>query len=124
MTKAERGLKRLCQGCGARFYDLLRDPILCPKCGATFNPLAFLKPRRSRAAAKAPPPPPPPPEPAPSTAAPADEAKAVDETEDIGKDKSDENDDVIEDASELGGDGDDVSEVMEGAENPSTEEER
>jgi uncharacterized protein (TIGR02300 family) len=33
-VKAMRGSKRVCQACGARFYDLLRDPIVCPSCGA------------------------------------------------------------------------------------------
>src|SRR5262245_23589154 len=33
-TKAERGTKRTCQNpeCGSRFYDLNRDPIVCPIC--------------------------------------------------------------------------------------------
>jgi len=33
-TKAARGTKRTCQSqdCGARFYDLNRDPIVCPMC--------------------------------------------------------------------------------------------
>ena len=33
MGKPELGLKCLCVGCGARFYDLLRAPAVCPKCG-------------------------------------------------------------------------------------------
>jgi uncharacterized protein (TIGR02300 family) len=33
MTKPELGTKRLCARCGARFYDLLHSPIVCPKCG-------------------------------------------------------------------------------------------
>lgn len=32
MIKPSWGLKRLCQGCGAHFYDLKRRPIVCPKC--------------------------------------------------------------------------------------------
>ena len=34
-----RGMKRTCQNqsCGQRFYDLERDPIMCPMCGATYN---------------------------------------------------------------------------------------
>ena len=37
-TKAERGTKRTCQNpeCGSRFYDLNRDPITCPVCGAVY----------------------------------------------------------------------------------------
>jgi len=36
--KAMRGTKRTCQSgsCGARFYDLGRDPIVCPICGSTY----------------------------------------------------------------------------------------
>jgi uncharacterized protein (TIGR02300 family) len=38
-TKQERGTKRTCQNaaCGQRFYDLTRDPIMCPMCGANYN---------------------------------------------------------------------------------------
>lgn len=32
----ERGTKRTCQDCQARFYDLARTPAICPKCGATY----------------------------------------------------------------------------------------
>ncbi|MEM8752914.1 MAG: TIGR02300 family protein [Pseudomonadota bacterium] len=38
MPKDEWGVKRLCAACGARFYDLQRDPVDCPKCGATYAP--------------------------------------------------------------------------------------
>ena len=34
--KALRGTKRTCQACEARFYDLGRDPIICPRCGADY----------------------------------------------------------------------------------------
>jgi uncharacterized protein (TIGR02300 family) len=36
--KAARGTKRTCQSgsCGSRFYDLGRDPIVCPICGTTY----------------------------------------------------------------------------------------
>lgn len=36
MVKAELGTKRTCPSCGARFYDLLKSPIVCPKCGVSF----------------------------------------------------------------------------------------
>jgi uncharacterized protein (TIGR02300 family) len=36
-SKAARGTKRTCQSCGARFYDLNRDPIICPICGAEYR---------------------------------------------------------------------------------------
>lgn len=37
MAKPELGTKRQCRSCSNRFYDLDRDPILCPKCGAVFQ---------------------------------------------------------------------------------------
>jgi uncharacterized protein (TIGR02300 family) len=48
VAKPELGSKRQCQNCGAKFFDLNKDPILCPKCGTTFQP-----PAMSRAAARA-----------------------------------------------------------------------
>jgi uncharacterized protein (TIGR02300 family) len=36
-TKALRGTKRVCQGCETRFYDLARDRIVCPSCGADYK---------------------------------------------------------------------------------------
>jgi uncharacterized protein (TIGR02300 family) len=38
-TKADRGTKRSCQNssCSARFYDLNRDPIVCPICGTAYH---------------------------------------------------------------------------------------
>jgi uncharacterized protein (TIGR02300 family) len=37
-TKQARGTKRTCQNpeCGSRFYDLDRDPIVCPICESTY----------------------------------------------------------------------------------------
>jgi uncharacterized protein (TIGR02300 family) len=37
-TNKDRGTKRTCQNgeCGARFYDLNRNPIVCPICGAKY----------------------------------------------------------------------------------------
>ena len=61
MVKAAWGAKRTCQGCSARFYDLNKDPIICPKCGHAHDADDFVKARRTRAlpaveAKKAPPP--------------------------------------------------------------------
>ncbi len=50
MAKPEWGRKRICYSCGSVFYDLHRDPIVCPKCDAKFDPEAILKSRRSRVA--------------------------------------------------------------------------
>ncbi len=35
--KAERGTKRVCQSCGSKFYDLSRDPIVCPVCQSVYQ---------------------------------------------------------------------------------------
>jgi uncharacterized protein (TIGR02300 family) len=32
VAKPELGTKRLCANCAAKFYDLNKDPIVCPKC--------------------------------------------------------------------------------------------
>jgi uncharacterized protein (TIGR02300 family) len=32
MAKPELGTKRVCVSCGARFYDLGKQPAICPKC--------------------------------------------------------------------------------------------
>jgi len=32
VAKPELGTKRLCGNCAAKFYDLGKDPIVCPKC--------------------------------------------------------------------------------------------
>lgn len=50
MAKPELGAKRQCQSCGAKFYDLNKDPIICPKCGATYTAAAMPAPVRGRAA--------------------------------------------------------------------------
>ncbi len=36
-TKAERGTKRVCLSCGGKFYDLMRDPIICPLCQSVYQ---------------------------------------------------------------------------------------
>jgi uncharacterized protein (TIGR02300 family) len=46
MAKPELGTKRVCVSCGARFYDLTRQPAVCPKCG-TEQPAEQPRPRRT-----------------------------------------------------------------------------
>jgi uncharacterized protein (TIGR02300 family) len=48
MAKPELGMKRLCVACGAKFYDLMKAPAVCPKCG-TEQPAEQPRPRRSNA---------------------------------------------------------------------------
>jgi len=38
VAKPELGTKRHCGNCGAKFYDLCKDPIVCPKCATVFAP--------------------------------------------------------------------------------------
>jgi uncharacterized protein (TIGR02300 family) len=47
VAKPELGTKRLCSSCGAKFYDLSKDPIVCPKCHTTM-PLAAIATSRAR----------------------------------------------------------------------------
>jgi uncharacterized protein (TIGR02300 family) len=49
VAKPELGIKRQCANCGAKFYDLAKTPILCPKCGTVFEVTATAR----RTAAKA-----------------------------------------------------------------------
>jgi uncharacterized protein (TIGR02300 family) len=126
VAKAEWGMKRTCPNCGTRYYDMRRDPIVCPHCGSPFDPEALLKTRRTRAAA------------APVAAEPetdeeiepdlggdeqpeAVEADAALPTDDADEDEDEaeeadadeEDEEVLEDASELGEDEDDMAEVIE-----------
>ncbi|MFQ6017235.1 MAG: TIGR02300 family protein [Kiloniellaceae bacterium] len=119
MAKPEWGTKRICQHCGAKFYDLHCSPIVCPNCDTEFDPEALLKSRRSRNAAPA--------KPAVPAAAAAKAKKAELETSFPEADialaeaetkltvlpEEDEDDaSMIEDAAELGEDKDDVAEVV------------
>src|SRR5579864_6965976 len=114
LAKPEWGTKRICPSCGARYYDLMRDPIVCPKCSTPFDPEALLRARRSRPAA-----------PVEKQLEPvgAEELEPDTETEDIEAVEEDEEDEavaveegeeedeeLIEDASELGEDEDDMAE--------------
>ena len=48
MVKPDLGIKRVCPSCAARFYDLQKRPIECPKCEFTFEPESLLRQRRPR----------------------------------------------------------------------------
>ena len=100
MAKPEWGTKRRCTNCATVFYDLKKDPIICPRCQTVHQPELLLKPRRGRPEEKVVPKPKPVPE----------EAEVVVATEEAA-----EEEDFIEDASELGEDEDDMAEVIEGA---------
>ena len=95
MAKAELGMKLTCESCGARFYDLNKQPGICPKCGtANARPVIFkasrarVEDKKAPVAVKAPPKP-----------APADEDEAPEAADDDEEDEA-----VIEDTSDLGED--------------------
>ncbi len=140
MAKPEWGNKRICQSCGAPFYDLQRDPIVCPKCSAVFDLESVLKSRRPRgqpadsaakakekkeepAAEETPADQPEKPEKEPEAAAekPGADADADGDApeDDAPKGEGDvpaaaaDDDSVPEDASDLGDDDDDVAEVVD-----------
>ena len=50
MAKPELGTKRLCAGCGVKFYDLGKTPIVCPKCATVYE---VAPPPRGRSDARA-----------------------------------------------------------------------
>jgi uncharacterized protein (TIGR02300 family) len=52
VAKPELGTKRLCTNCGAKFYDLSKDPIVCPKCHTVLE-LAAVSARSRPEAARA-----------------------------------------------------------------------
>ncbi|MCZ6610972.1 MAG: TIGR02300 family protein [Alphaproteobacteria bacterium] len=117
MAKAEWGTKHICQECGAKFYDMRRAKIICPKCHTVFQ-IAPPKPKRVQPVSK---------EPA-KEAKPAvepagikeavaggGETDAIDELKDAGAeddDIDDDDEDVIEDTSDLGNDDDDMPDVI------------
>ena len=120
MAKPEWGTKRICPSCGARYYDLMREPVLCPKCSTPFDPEAFLKSRRARPA------PPVEKELEPvgadelDTELETEEADAAEEEEEEEavplEEAEEEDEELLEDASELGEDEDDMAEVIENVE--------
>ena len=111
VAKPEWGSKRICQSCGSKFYDFDKEPIVCPSCGATFDPEAILKSRRGK--------PLPPKEKVRPGKSKADEAHdaAVMDDDEIELDEEESSDeDVVEDSSDLGDDEDlevDVDEEKE-----------
>ena len=116
MAKVEWGTKRSCQECGAKFYDMRRAEIICPKCDAVFQ-IAPPKAKRAQPAAKE----------TVKQAKPAaepdgikgadsggGETDAIDELKDAGTgDDQIDDEAVIEDTSDLGNDDDDVADVIQ-----------
>lgn len=95
MAQPELGSKRVCVSCGARFYDLNKEPAVCPKCGAD-QPAEV--PRLKRAGDI--------PAPVPVKAPKPTEESDDDIDLDTG---DDDDDDAIEDTADLDDDADDIS---------------
>lgn len=114
MTDPKWGTKRTCQSCGAKFYDLRRDPIICPKCEEVFEPETEPRPRKRGRTAKA--------DVKSAVIKEVTEAPETEATEEVpdlevvveDADDVDDDEDLIEDTSDLGEDDDDVAEVMGG----------
>jgi len=99
VAKPDWGKKLTCPSCGARFYNLNKEPATCPKCEATVEIQPVLKPRRTPAEA---------PKPKKVVKKVSDDDDDVDALLD-----DDDDDDLIEDTSDLDDDDDDVAEVKE-----------
>ena len=84
----------------------MRDPITCPNCGVAIDPTAGSKSRRSRAA---------PTKPVVVTAPIPKDTTDPDESVAVAEDEDDDNS-VLEEPSDLGDVGDDVSEVADSVE--------
>ncbi len=118
VAKPEWGTKRICPSCGTRYYDLLREPVVCPKCATPYDPEAFLRSRRARPAA------PVEKEVEPVGAEDVDteieteEAETAEEEEEAVplEEAEEEEEEILEDASELGEDEDDMAEVIDNVE--------
>ena len=113
MAKPEWGTKRICPSCGTRYYDLMREQVVCPKCSTPYDPEAFLKARRSRPVA-----------PVEKELAPVGDDVETEDVETVEDDEAvplaagdeEEEEELIEDASELGEDEDDMAEVIDNVE--------
>jgi len=90
LPKADLGDKHLCEGCGAKFYDMKKTPPTCPACGAVVE---LETKRKSRAA----------------PAAPAAKKKPL-----VAKPKDDVDDDdiVVDDIEDIEDDDDDAADLL------------
>jgi len=112
VVKASWGTKRTCQNCAARFYDLNKSPIKCPKCGREHDREDFVKVRRGRGAAAAA---------AAGTAAAAAAAKALlaksKKVEEVATDEEagdlEADDEALEDTDDLADETDDIEVEVE-----------
>ncbi len=50
MNTSDRGLKHVCPECATKYYDLRKEVVACPRCGA--KPLAAKVPKAAQPARK------------------------------------------------------------------------
>ncbi len=86
MAKTDLGEKRVCAECDAKFFDLKKRPVVCPKCGFSFDPDAATR----RSVRKA---------------APEEQAQETEKEETEATDSDDQDDSETEDEKELSLDG-------------------
>lgn len=48
MTDVDLGHKRRCVNCASAFFDLWKNPIVCPKCGSIVESIAAKGSKKSR----------------------------------------------------------------------------
>ena len=118
MAKAKWGTKRTCLSCGKKFYDMRRDPIVCPGCDTPFELNTSTRSRHQRSTADAAPPATETEEKSEPAAGDGDMAAIEDEDTDSDVGLNEEAAETIEDPVELGEDDDDIAEVIEGMEEP------
>src|SRR5712672_3592614 len=111
LNKPDLGTKRVCPSCAARFYDLQKRPIECPKCAFAFEPEMLLKQRRTRV-----------PEPVKPVVAEAEDEEA-EETEDEEAEEGVEAEPVVEADAEAEGEEGEPAAAEEPAEAEEFEEE-
>ena len=109
VTKAKLGNKLTCSNCGAKFYDLKKKQPVCPRCGEDYV-VQKTKTRRSAPAVE----PAPAPAPDPIETTDGEDGLITSELADelLEDDEEGEEDAVIEDTSEIGGDEEDIGEVI------------
>ena len=98
MIKAEWGSKRQCPKCGTRFYDLMNeDPVTCINCGNAWVPEPILKSKQTLSF---------------ETSKPEGEASQQPALENDDLDIDADADESADDSVDLGDDKDDLSEVV------------
>lgn len=102
MPKEEWGTKRLCPHCQTRFYDLQKDPMTCPACGAQFTAESLTASGRAKALASE-----------KAAARNAEQDDVLEEDDDLDDDSGDLDDDLLEEDDDDDVSLDDIADVAE-----------